>query len=211
MHRRDDPAAAGLLDGRTAAVHWRHADDLARAYPHIGVRADILFVDHGDVATTAGHAAGLDLYLHLVCGDHGDAVADATIRHLVSRAPRASDRPQLAEPLPPPERDVLPHLLDTWAGHLDDRAGFAVITRHAGLSERTLRRRFHDQLGTTPGRWLLAERLRQARLLRENTDLPVEAIADRVGLASATALRRQFRRELATTPTEYRAAARHPA
>lgn len=206
-------AAAGLLDGRTATTHWSHADAFAEAHPDVVLQPGVLYVDHGDVVTAAGTGGGLDVFLHLVRTDHGADVAAAAARRLVSPRQREGARPQLlADPLPPPatggQPDPLAVLLEHLVTHLHEREPVASVAARLGLSERTLRRRFADQLGTTPGRWLAAERLRQAQSLLETSDLPVEAVARRLGLTSSTALRRQFRRELATTPSRHRASGR---
>lgn len=206
-------AAAGLLDGRTATTHWKHADAFAAAHPGVIVEPGVLYVDHGDVVTAAGTGAGLDVYLHLVRTDHGTGLAATVARQLVSPRQREGARPQfLADPVPTPttggRSDPLTVLLELLATHLDDRKPVAAIAAQLGVSERTLRRRFADQLGTTPGRWLATERLRRAQSLLETTDLPVETVARRLGLTSATALRRQFRRELATTPSQHRLSSR---
>lgn len=208
-------AAAGLLDGRTATTHWSHADAFRQAYPDVVLEPGVLYLDHGDVITGAGTGAGLDVYLHLVRSDHGTGVAAAVARRLVSPRQRDGSRPQLlADPVPAhaasDRPDPLAVLLEHLAAHLHDREPAATVAARLGLSERTLRRRFAEQLGTTPGRWLAAERLRQAQHLLETTDLPVEAVAHRLGLTSATALRREFRRDLDTTPSRYRATRRAP-
>lgn len=204
-------AAAGLLDGRTATTHWSHADAFSRAYPKVVLAPDVLYVDHGDVVTGAGTSAGLDVYLHLVRTDHGPDVA-AAARHLIAPRQREGTGPQLpTDPVlatPRIRPDPLSLLLEHLATHLHEPQAVPAAAARLGLSERTLRRRFADRLGTTPGRWVATERLRQAQHLLETTDLPVETVAHRLGLASATVLRRQFRRELDTTPREHRAVAR---
>lgn len=206
-------AAAGLLDGRTATTHWSHADAFAQAHPDVILEPGVLYVDHGDVVTAAGTGAGLDVYLHLVRADHGADIAASVARRLVSPRQRDGARPQLlADPVPTPaiggRPDPLALLLEHLVTHLHQREPIAAVAAQLGLSERTLRRRFADQLGTTPGRWLATERLRLAQSLLETTDLPVETIARHLGLNSATALRRQFHRELATTPSQHRLSSR---
>ncbi len=198
-------AAAGLVDGRTATTHWWHVEGVRRAYPRVDFVPDVLHVDHGDVVTGAGNAAGLDLYLHLVEVDHGAEVATGAARLLVGPHVRAGDRPQLlARPITSAADDAVAVVVARLSATLHHREPLATAARSVGLSERTLRRRFHEQLGTTPGKWLMAERLRHARRLLEATNLPVDAVAQRVGLMSATALRRQFHRTLALTPSAYR-------
>lgn len=201
-------AAAGLLDGRTATTHWRHAQAFAHAHPQVLLRPDVLYVDHGDIATSAGLAAGLDLHLHLLRHDTGSDVTAAAAQHLIAARHRAGDQPQqLPDPLPLPVDDltaVLDHLTD----NLQDREPVTAVAQRLGLSERTLRRRFRSQLGTTPGRWILTQRLHHAQRLLETTDLPIETIAHRIGLASATALRRQFHTLYDQSPSEHRRAHR---
>ena len=201
-------AATGLLDGRTATTHWARTAKLQRDFPRIRVEPDVLYVDHGDVATSAGAGAGIDLCLHLVRRDHGDAHAALLARHMVMPPSREGGQTQYAPAVPP--ADTLDGLLDWATARLaspltvDDLAGFLSV------SPRTLARRFADRFGTSPGQWLLAQRVTAARTLLEETDLPVEAIAARVGLTSAVNLRRRFRNALGTTPAAYRRAFRTP-
>ncbi|MFI6347737.1 GlxA family transcriptional regulator [Streptomyces sp. NPDC050560] len=201
-------ARTGLLDGRAATTHWARAEQLRREFPRVRVEEDRLYVDHGDVATSAGAGAGLDLCLHLVRRDHGAAYAALLARHMVLGPPREDGRARHAPP--PPPGDALDGLL-AWA---DERLGTPLsvndLAGHAGVSPRTLARRFADQLGTSPGAWLLARRVAAARTLLEETDLPVEAIATRVGLTSAVNLRRRFRSRVGATPGAYRRAFRVP-
>ncbi|GAA3136013.1 GlxA family transcriptional regulator [Streptomyces rectiviolaceus] len=198
-------AQAGLLDGRRATTHWRSAAQLAAAFPAVRMDPDVLFVDHGDVATSAGTGAGIDLCLHLVRADHGAAYAAQVARNMVLPPHREGSQLQYAaQPEPARADESLAPLLE-WAGsRLDTRLTIGRLAEHAGLSGRTLARRFTEQLGTSPGQWLLGRRLDAARVLLERTDLPVETIATRVGLASAVNLRRRFRAHLGTTPGAYR-------
>ncbi|WP_225101149.1 GlxA family transcriptional regulator [Streptomyces sp. CoH27] len=201
-------ARTGLLDGRSATTHWARAEQLRREFPRVRVEPDRLFVDHGDVATSAGAGAGFDLCLHLVRHDHGAAYASLLARHLVLPPLRESGQAQSAPP--PPPGDTLNGLL-RWA---DERFGTPLsvddLAAYLGVSPRTLARRFADQLGASPGAWLLSRRVAAARTLLEETDLPVEAIATRVGLSSAVNLRRRFRAQTGTTPGAYRRAFRVP-
>jgi AraC family transcriptional activator FtrA len=192
-------ARTGLLDGRAATTHPGRAEQLRREFPRVSVTPDRLYVDHGDVATSAGAGAGLDLCLHLVGKDHGAAHAALLARHMVM----------------PPHRDAGPARGESLDGLLDwvaSRLGYAVtvadLAAYAGVSPRTLARRFADELGTSPGAWLLSRRVTAARVLLEQTDLPVEAVAARVGLSSAVNLRRRFRDRVGTTPSAYRRAFR---
>lgn len=198
-------AQAGLLDGRRATTHWRHTARLAAAFPQVQVDPDVLYVDHGDVATSAGTGAGIDLCLHLVRSDHGAAYAAQIARNMVLPPHREGSQLQYAaRPVPARADASLAPLLEWAASRLGTRLTVARLAERAGLSSRTLARQFTEQLGTSPGQWLLGRRLDAARVLLEQTDLPVEAIATRVGLASAVNLRRHFRAHLGTTPGSYR-------
>ena len=201
-------ARTGLLDGRSATTHWANAERLAREFPRIRVEPDVLYVDHGDVATSAGAGAGVDLCLHLVRRDHGAAYAALLARHMVM--PPHRDGGQLQYAPPSPASDGLDGLLD-WAGErLENPLSVDDLAAHLNVSARTLARRFADRLGTSPGAWLLSRRVARARTLLEETDLPVDTIATRVGLASAVNLRRRFRDQVGTTPGAYRRAFRVP-
>jgi len=198
-------ARAGLLDGRRATTHWRSTARLAAAFPEVRVDQDVLFVDHGDVATSAGTGAGIDLCLHLVRADHGAAYAAEIARSMVLPPHREGSQLQYAaQPAPARADESLAPLLEWATDRLDTPLTLIQLAERAGLSSRTLARRFAEQLGTSPGQWLLGRRLDAARVLLEQTDLPVEAVAARVGLASAVNLRRRFRTHLGTTPGAYR-------
>jgi AraC family transcriptional activator FtrA len=198
-------AQAGLLEGRRATTHWRHAARLAADFPDVQVDADVLFIDHSDVATSAGTGAGIDLCLHLVRSDHGAAYAAQIARNMVLPPHREGSQLQYAvQPEPARTDESLAPLLEWAAARLDSRLTLGRLAEQAGLSSRSLARRFSEQLGTSPGQWLLGQRLDAARALLEQTDLPIEAIATKVGLASAVNLRRHFRARLGTTPSAYR-------
>ncbi|MBO1331391.1 GlxA family transcriptional regulator [Streptomyces sp. VRA16 Mangrove soil] len=202
-------AAAGLLDGRRAATHWAEAAELAARFPRVRVDPAVLYVDHGDVATSAGSAAAVDLCLHLVSSDFGSAYALRIARHLVMPPHREGCQLQYAElPTSGPVADSLAPLLDWLTDNLDQPVSLADMAARTGVSGRTLTRRFTDQLGISPGRWLMDRRIAATRALLEETDLPVEAIAHRVGLSSAVNLRRRFHEALRTTPGAYRRAFR---
>jgi len=198
-------AEAGLLDGRAATTHWRMAAELAARFPAVRVEPDTLYVDLGDVATSAGTAAGIDLCLHLVRADQGAAYAARVARHMVMPPHREGGQLQYAVPAPAGHRPLsLAPVLDWAAERLHEPLTLDDLAARAGVSARTLARRFAGQLGVSPGRWLLGQRVAAARALLEETDLPVETIAARVGLSSATNLRRRFHDALRTTPAAYR-------
>jgi AraC family transcriptional activator FtrA len=198
-------AQAGLVDGRGATTHWRHAAQLAATFPEVQVDPDVLYVDHGDVATSAGTGAGIDLLLHLVRSDHGAAYAAQIARNMVLPPHREGSQLQyVPQPAPARADESLAPLLEWATSQLDTRLTVGVLAERAGLSSRTLSRRFTEQLGTSPGQWLLGQRLDATRVLLEQTNLPVAAIATRVGLTSAVNLRRRFRAHLGTTPGAYR-------
>ncbi|MCO1654557.1 GlxA family transcriptional regulator [Pseudonocardia humida] len=197
-------AAAGLLDGREAATHWQHADQLAARHPRVRVRDDVLYVVDGRVLTSAGKTAALDLCVHLVRADHGDAAANGLVRRLVGPGPRTGGQVQfIARPHTP---DGLATALERVRARLDRPFSVADLAREAGLSSRQLARRMRAEVGTGPLSWLLQQRLALARELLEDTDASVEQIAARCGLGTATTLRRHFRRSVGTSPTAYRAA-----
>ncbi|KAB2379955.1 GlxA family transcriptional regulator [Actinomadura montaniterrae] len=198
-------AHAGLIDGRRATTHWAQADEFAARFPHVQLDPDVLYVDHGDVATSAGAGAGFDLCLHLVRTDQGARYAAQVARTMVMPPHREGGQLQYSSaPHPAHIDDTLAPLLDWVTARLEEPMTLETMAAHAGVSPRTLTRRFTDQLGTSPGQWLLTQRIAAAQDLLESTDLPLDAIARRVGLSSATNLRRRFLNALATTPGAYR-------
>ena len=198
-------AAAGLLDGRRATTHWRHAADLAARYPAVAVEPDVLYVDEGRVLTSAGVASGIDLCLHIVRLDHGARVANRIARRVVVSPHRDGGQAQFVErPVGSPLTGSL-EPTRTWAlEHLDRPLTIRELARHASVSERTFARRFVAETGMTPLQWLLRERVLAARELLETTRASVEEIAARCGFGTTASLRAHFRRHLATTPTAYR-------
>ncbi|HEY9476715.1 MAG TPA: helix-turn-helix domain-containing protein [Mycobacteriales bacterium] len=198
-------AQAGLLDGRRATTHWRLAAALATRFPRVRVDSDVLYVDHGDVATSAGTAAGIDLCLHIVRRDHGAAFTAEIARHMVMPPHREGGQLQfVSPPVRRDDTDPLAPLLDWAAARLHEPISVARLAAAAGVSERTMDRRFRERAGVSPGRWVLVQRVTAARVLLEQTTLPVDAVASRVGLGSAVNLRRHFHRILGTTPAAYR-------
>jgi transcriptional regulator GlxA family with amidase domain len=202
-------AAAGLLDGRRVTTHWHHAPALAAAHPAVTVDPDVLYVDEGRVLTSAGVAAGIDLCLHIVRLDHGAEHANRVARRIVVAPHRAGGQAQFVDrPLPAEDGRSL-EATRTWAlGRLDAPLTVADLAGHAFCSERSFLRRFRAETGTSPLRWLHAQRVGRARRLLEETDLPVEAVAAQCGFGTAVSLREHFRRATATTPTAYRRAFR---
>jgi len=200
-------AAAGILDGRPATTHWLHAGLLARRYPKVEVDASVLYIDDGDILTSAGTAAGLDLCLHLVRTDYGAAVANALAKRMVMPAHRPGGQAQYIDHGPPPAgTDPLAPLLDWARRRLAEPLTVGDLAARAHLAPRTLIRRFHAATGTTPMRWLLRLRLDRARELLETTDLPVDRIAECTGLGSPANLRHHFTRVVGTPPSSYRRA-----
>jgi transcriptional regulator GlxA family with amidase domain len=198
-------AEAGLLDGRRAATHWRWASQLQASYPEIDVDASVLYIDEGDILTSAGVVAGVDLCLHIVERDLGTSVAAAVARRLVMPLHRAGGQAQYIEqPIEPAASDIV-----TWAGkHVTDGITVDDLARHAAVSARTLTRKFRASTGLPPGGWLQRERLRRAQLLLESTDHPIERVARDAGYDSSITMRAQFAVHLQTSPRAYRNAFR---
>lgn len=204
-------AAAGLLDGRRATTHWMHAADLAGRYPEVKVDAAVLHAEDGGVFTSAGTAAGLDLCLELVRRDHGVAVANALARRIVVAPHRDGGQAQYVEtPVPRSADGGLAGVLDYALARLDEPLTLSDLAASANLSPRTLARRFQAALGTSPIQWVAAQRLRRARELLEETDLPVEHIAYAAGFGSPASLRQRFSRETGVSPLVYRRTFRMP-
>jgi transcriptional regulator GlxA family with amidase domain len=194
-------AHAGLLDGRRATTHWGWAAELAARFPAVAVEPEVLFVDEGDVLTSAGLSAGIDLSLHVIRRDHGAACADRVARHMVAAPHREGGQAQFFAPESVRRADEA----DSGARErLAEPLTVEAMARHANVSPRTFARRFRAETGTTPLQWLLARRVHAARRLLEESDLPVEEIAPRAGFGDAASLRAHFRRATATTPTAYR-------
>ncbi len=202
-------AAAGVLDGRRATTHWAWAAELAAAFPAVEVDPEVLFVDEGDVLTSAGLSAGIDLSLHVVRRDHGAACADRVARQMVAAPHRDGGQAQFfrgpEDYVPAPSADASLESTRAWARErLADPLTVEEMARHANVSPRTFARRFREETGTTPLQWLLARRVLEARRLLEESDLPVENVAAAAGFGNAASLRDHFRRATSTTPTAYR-------
>lgn len=199
-------AAAGILDGRTATSHWEHAPILAGRFPAVKVDPNILYTHDPDVLTSAGLMAGVDLCLHLIREDLGAGVANAVARRMIVPPHRAGGQAQYMEsPMSSPRSGSgLGEVLEWAVARLDQPVGVGDIAARAGVSRRTLIRRFQAELGTTPSRWLIVQRLGRARELLERTGLPVDLVAERSGLGTAPNLRAHFAREFGVSPTRYR-------
>ena len=198
-------AAAGLLDGRAATTHWMHADDLSRRYPRVDVRSDVLYIDEGDVLTSAGKTAAIDLCLHLVRGDLGAAAANDVARSLVVPARRSGGQAQfIIPPAGPRSPDGLAPTLEWARARLDQPMSVRDLAEHAGLSTRQLARRMHIELQAGPLHWLHRQRVARAQELLERTEASVEQIATSCGLGSAATLRRHFQSAVGVSPTAYR-------
>jgi transcriptional regulator GlxA family with amidase domain len=203
-------AHAGLLDGRRAATHWAWAGELARRFPAVAVDPDALYVDEGQVMTSAGLSAGIDLCLHVIRKDFGAAAGERVARHMVAAPHREGGQAQFAKREPAPAPGTLEPTRCWAADRLDQPLDVAAMADHAGVSPRTFARRFRGETGTTPLQWLLSQRVLEARRLLEESDLPVEAVAWRCGFGTAASLRDHFRRATTTTPTAYRRAFAEP-
>jgi len=199
-------AHAGLLDGRRAATHWAWAGELARRFPAIEVDPDALYVDEGEVMTSAGLSAGIDLSLHAIRKDFGAAAGERVARHMVAAPHREGGQAQFARPIAIAAGGSLEPTRRWAAERLEEPLDVAAMAAHAGVSPRTFARRFREETGTTPLQWLLSRRVLEARRLLEESELPVEAVAWRCGFGTAASLRDHFRRATATTPSAYRRA-----
>lgn len=198
-------AAAGLLDGRRATTHWMYTGILSARHPRVRVDPAVLYVDEGDVLTSAGRTAGIDLCLHLVRTDLGAEVANQVARRMVTPAHRPGGQAQYIEaPVPRSGDDGLAPVLQWALERLHEQLTVAQMAAWASVSARTLVRRFHAATGTTPLRWLHAQRLARARHLLETTDLPIERISRMCGMGTAGNLRHHFVRSVGVTPADYR-------
>lgn len=206
-------AAAGVLDGRPATTHWRYARRLAGDYPQVKVRPEVLYVDDGQVLTSAGTAAGVDLSLHIVRNDHGAHVARQVARSMIVPPHRDGGQAQFVmTPVPQVDvgKDGVHSALDYMSRHLEADLTLVDMAALAFMSPRNFSRRFREVTGTTPAQWLLGQRLNRARELLEETELPVERVAELAGFGSPVTLRQRFAQDLRTSPTAYRRAFRVP-
>ncbi|WP_067837657.1 GlxA family transcriptional regulator [Nocardia lijiangensis] len=199
-------AQAGLLDDRPATTYWLYSQEMRERFPAVRLCPDVLFVDDGQVLTSAGLAAGIDLCLHLVRSDYGAAVANAVARLAVVAPVRAGGQAQFIEtPLPPENGESLAATREWAVQRLDEPLTLRELAAYAHLSTRTLTRRFRAETGLSPRQWLLHQRVDRARELLEVTDLPMNEVARRSGLGSAESLRQHMVRRNGLTPSAYRA------
>ncbi|MER5441623.1 helix-turn-helix domain-containing protein [Streptomyces sp. NPDC002790] len=198
-------AAAGLLDGRAATTHWADADRFQRLFPHIEVDPNVLFIDGGDVLSSAGVAAGIDLCLHLVRRDHGAAVANDVARRTVVPPHRDGGQAQYIErPLPEP-RMASTARARAWAlEHLGEPIQLRDLAAWESLSVRTFTRRFREEVGISPGQWLTAQRVERARHLLETSPASMDDVAHQSGFGTAQSMRQHFHASVGVTPTAYR-------
>jgi transcriptional regulator GlxA family with amidase domain len=198
-------AEAGLLDGRSATTYWGMADELRERYPALDLRGDVLYVQDGQVLTASGYAAGIDLCLHIIRTDYGAAVANEVARLALVAPVRPGGQTQFTQTPLPPERGTACADTRGWAmRNLDKPLTLTDLARHAGVSVRTLTRRFHAESGVSPLQWLLHQRVERARELLETTTLPMDQVARACGLGTADSLRGHLVRRTGLTPSAYR-------
>ncbi|UKY51472.1 GlxA family transcriptional regulator [Streptomyces inhibens] len=198
-------AAAGLLDHRPATTHWREAAQLQRLFTTVRVDPNVLFVDDGDVLTSAGVAAGVDVCVHIVRRDHGSAVANDVARSCVVPPWRDGGQAQfIRQPVPEPSTGGTV-ATRAWAlERLDEPLTLAALAAHARVSVRTLTRRFRDEVGISPGQWLAGQRIERARHLLETTDWPIDLVAHHAGFGTGTSLRQHLHSAVGVSPQAYR-------
>ncbi|MCT7657057.1 GlxA family transcriptional regulator [Mycobacterium deserti] len=198
-------AAAGLLDGRPATTHWKYADTLREMHSQVRVDENVLFVDDGDILTSAGLAAGIDLCLHIIRSDHGTQVANAVAKYCVVPPWREGGQAQFIDRHVLAPDDFSTAATREWAmGRLDEELTVQRMARHAKMSARTFNRRFRAETGQSPGVWVRARRIDRARELLESRDLSVDEVARLSGLGSGGNLRHHLRRGVGMSPTGYR-------
>ena len=198
-------ASLGLVDGQRVTTHWRYADRLRALFPAIDIDPDVLYIDNGNILTSAGSAAGIDLMLHIVRKDFGPDRANQVARRLVMPPHRDGGQAQFIErPMPRHESSKLASLLDEVRARPGDPWTIGRMAREAAMSERTMIRRFKDGLGTSPGEWLVETRVDAARQLLEMGSASIDEVADLAGFGSAATLRHHFRNRLGVSPARYR-------
>ncbi|MGW2719223.1 GlxA family transcriptional regulator [Streptomyces sp. NPDC001492] len=198
-------AAAGLLDGRRATTHWQVTDAFRRLYPQVDLDPDVLFVADGRILTSAGAASGVDVCLHIVRTDHGSELANAVARRCVVPPFRDGGQAQYIEQPVPQSGAASTAATRAWAlERLDEPLTLSDLAAHARMSLRTFARRFNEEVGLSPGRWIVQQRIARARHLLESSDLPVDQIAGRVGFATGASLRQHLHAAIGVSPQAYR-------
>lgn len=200
-------AEAGLLSGLNVTTHWRYEDQLRQRYPDINVVPNVLYTDNGQILTSAGSAAGIDLCLHLVRKDFGPKAANSVARRLVVPPHREGGQAQFIDKAVSPVHEAgrLGPLFDYLQENLSIDHPIDALAERVGMSRRTFLRRFEDATGSSPARWLTLQRLQKAKDLLEETSLPLEDLAHRTGFGTAATLRHHFQKQLGTSPAAYRA------
>ncbi|RAS64745.1 AraC family transcriptional regulator with amidase-like domain [Lentzea atacamensis] len=197
--------AAGILDGRPATTHWSATESFRALYPKVELNPDVLFVDDGDVLTSAGVAAGIDLCLHVIRSDHGSEIANQVARYCVVPAWRQGGQSQFVHRPVPDDPDSSTAPARAWAlDRLDEPLELSALAEQARMSVRTFTRRFRAETGMSPGRWLTQQRVERARYLLESTDLPIDQVARHAGFGTGAALRQQLAASIGVSPTAYR-------
>jgi AraC family transcriptional regulator, transcriptional activator FtrA len=197
--------AAGLLDDRDCTTHWMYVDELRERHPRARVNPDVLFVDDGNIITSAGTAAGIDACLHLVRKELGSAAVNVIARRMVVPPQRdGGQRQYVQQPVPACSTDGMATVLDWVLGNLRQEHTVSELARRARMSDRSFARRFVAETGTTPHRWLTLQRVQRAQQLLEDTDLGVDEVADECGFGSGALLRHHFRKIVGVAPGDYR-------
>jgi AraC family transcriptional activator FtrA len=197
--------AAGLLDDRPCTTHWMKADELRERYPRARIDPDVLFVDDGNLVTSAGTAAGIDACLHVVRRELGSAAVNVIARRMVVPPQREGGQRQFVEqPIPVCRADGLAPVLDWALEHLEIEHSVSDLARRARMSDRSFARRFVAETGTTPHRWLTLQRVLRAQRLLEDTELGIDEVAQRCGFSSAALLRHHFRKVVGVAPVDFR-------
>lgn len=198
-------AATGALEGRRVTTHWKYADHFRRLYPTVDLDVDVLFTDDGDLLTSAGLSAGIDLCLHVIRTDHGASIANAVARHMVVPPWRDGGQAQFIERIVPARDDTSTAAVRQWAlEELHRPLDVPALARRASMSVRTFTRRFREETGLPPAAWLTQQRIRHAQHLLEDTDLSIDQVAERSGLGTAASLRAHLNATAGVSPSAYR-------